>query len=910
MSNLVTYARTYVDLGFSPLPTLADKRPRGQWEAYQKNRINPDDIEATFTQQGVAGLGIACGIASGNLEVIDLDLDKDVSGTLWDEFVAAMNQTLPDVFAALVIQKSRSGGRHLWYRCEVVEGNQKLAMRPATEEEFSAHLADENTKRKAKSPAQLPKTLIETRGQGGYVCAAPMAGYEFVQNKPRLIPTITPEQRATILEVCRFFNQVVEAPREKASFEHQQRPTGGAKLPGQDFDEQHTALEIMESEGWQTTISITDTRGDQGVRLRKPGSARHDGSAVYYPRLNAVFLFTTDSFLPSEKLLSPFALYAHLEHGGDFKAAAKALAEKGYGEKRERRAPVETQRQPQPKREVNPEASAKSDAPQGERESLMNNAHFRILGFEKTDTSTQAFYFFRKEANVLIRLTAGMMTKANLLTLAPLDWWESNFGKPKGGLDLDMAVNFLIQIGTLKGIFRGEKMIRGRGAWMDAGRVVVHVGDKLIVDGEETAFAAHSSKFVYEAGEELEISTAAPLPVSESKKLADMCNLLNWDRSVNAALLAGWCVIAPVCGALAWRPHLWLTGGAGTGKSWIMKKIVRRCLGNTALAVQGNTSESGIRQTLSADALPVLFDEAEAEDKNAQDRMASVLALMRAASSEDGGQIIKGGSDGNAKRFTIRACFAYSSIAMQLQQQSDRSRVTVLELVAPTNAAAAKARFNQLEAMYNETVTDEWVARLQARTIALLPTILDNAETFAEAVREVVQNQRAGDQLGILLAACWALHSDKKATYAQALEVVKKEQWESERGLNETRDEIRVLGKITEQVERHGPVSRTIGELIANAANKHYDQELTSTTANDILKRCGLKVDKGRVVISDSADWIRHRLKDSPWATTGHRHLLKRLEGAEEIKNTRFAGLSGRAISLPLAPYFIDETPE
>jgi putative DNA primase/helicase len=913
--ELIRKAQQYVELGFSPLPIRGDKRPCGKWERYQTQRLALDEVEKAFSHSTCEGIGIACGSASNGLEVIDFDLHNDVTGSLWDAFVAAMNEIDAELFASLFIQESRSGGRHIWYRCEVVEGNQKLAMRPATEEEFAKHLADESVPRKKAHRGELPKTTIETRGQGGYICAYPTPGYKFAQGKPSSTPTITPEQRALILEVCRHFNEVVEAPKTVAESKPEPRqyeagqPAGG-KRPGDHFDECTSVRDMMISEGWTPTgIRVIDTSGDSGERFRKPGSQRHDGSAVVYDK-NAVLFFSTEANAPIGKALRPWHFYAYLEHGGDFTAAAKDLAAKGFGEKTERRQHVEAQRQPQPKREANADASAKTDEPKPERSSLANNAHFRILGFDKAENGTPHFYFFRKDANILIKLGAAAMTKPNLLTLAPLNWWEEYLGRPKGGVDIDAAQNFLIQMGTAAGVFRGERMLRGRGAWMDNGRVVFHVGNKLIVDGREVAFAQHASKYVYEAAEPLEITTAEPLPTEDAKKLSAICEQLNWDRKINAALLAGWCVIAPMCGALTWRPHIWIVGPAGTGKSWVMWKILRRMLGNTALAVQGNTSESGIRQTLAADALPVVFDEAESEDRSSQDRIQNILALGRAASSEDGGQILKGGGDGTAKRFTIRSMFACSSILPAIDKASDGGRFTILELVKPQNREEAKERFSLLEAFYNATITDEFVARLQARTIELLPTILRNAETFAEAVREEIKNQRAGDQLGILLAAAYSLYSEELITYADALAHVKKEKWEAEKGLEETRDEIRILSKITEQTERLGTVSRTIGELIVNAAGKQYDNELSSESANAVLKRCGLKVDKGRVFVSDSADWIKQRLKDSPWATTGHRHLLKRLEGAEEVKNTRFAGLSGRAISLPLTPYFIDKEEE
>src|SRR3546814_10759108 len=86
-------------------------------------------------------------------------------------------------------------------------------------------------------------------------------------------------------------------------------------------------------------------------------------------------------------------------------------------------------------------------------------------------------------------------------------------------------------------------------------------------------------------------------------------------------LLAGWIAIAVICGALNWRPHVWLTGSSGSGKSWLLDNVIRPLIGAIAVYCQSNSTEAGIRQTLATDARPVLFDEAESEDAKAQVRI-------------------------------------------------------------------------------------------------------------------------------------------------------------------------------------------------------------------------------------------------------------------------------------------------
>jgi Bifunctional DNA primase/polymerase, N-terminal len=69
------------------------------------------------------GLAIVLGLVSGNAEVIDVD-DLSVLRPFYD-LVEAM---APSLIARLVIVKTPTDGRHLYYRCPVIASNQKLAV--------------------------------------------------------------------------------------------------------------------------------------------------------------------------------------------------------------------------------------------------------------------------------------------------------------------------------------------------------------------------------------------------------------------------------------------------------------------------------------------------------------------------------------------------------------------------------------------------------------------------------------------------------------------------------------------------------------------------------------------------------------------------------------------------------------
>lgn len=235
-------------------------------------------------------------------------------------------------------------------------------------------------------------------------------------------------------------------------------------------------------------------------------------------------------------------------------------------------------------------------------------------------------------------------------------------------------------------------------------------------------------------------------------------------------------------------------------------------------------------------------------------------------------------------------------------------RITVLEtkkLFGTEKIAAYRNDINERLAVIN----DEYVARFQARTVTLLPTILKNAQVFGRAVAEIVGQQWASDQIGILLAGAYSLYHHGEVEWATALEFVKKQDWSEERGLEHQTDQMRLISKIAEQTIRISiGQDRTVGELILRAADvTPHDSYVSTDDANATLKRLGISVaerdgkdyTKGMVLISNSADWLKKILDGSTWQAN-HGKILKRIDGAMEVESYRFAGLKSRAVALPI----------
>jgi hypothetical protein len=314
MTTLISAAKGFIKKGISVVATDNTKRAITAWKPFRERIATVKEIEAQFASDRAKGLAIICGKVSGNIEVIDVDVKYDTTGTLFERLTACIHDVSAALSDRLMVVQTKSGGYHIYYRCLVIEGNQKLARRPATAEEIK------------ENPNEKVLVLIETRGEGGYVIAPPSDGYKLVSGSS--ISEITPGEREALLEICRSFNQyIVEQPKP-----HSVRNDAFALTPWEDYNIKgvEDMIKRLEHSGW----TIVAQKHDK-VIFKRPGNTESKTSGDYSHEHNLFTVFTTSSIFEPLKGYRPAAVYTMLEHNGDFKAAAKKLSELGYGEKKQ-----------------------------------------------------------------------------------------------------------------------------------------------------------------------------------------------------------------------------------------------------------------------------------------------------------------------------------------------------------------------------------------------------------------------------------------------------------------------------------------------------------------------------------------------------------------------------------------------
>ena len=181
-------ATQYRDAGLSVVPLRIDgsKSPAiTSWKPFSERLARDSELSQWFDLP--RGIGIVTGIVSGGLEVIDFD-----DGSLFPSWFLKVER----VVSRLVIISTGGGGYHVLYRCKEIGGNTKIACDPTKEK----------------------TTLIETRGEGGYIVAHGSPRGVHASGKPYAIdersgaylpkvPVITPAERRSLWVAARAFDK-------------------------------------------------------------------------------------------------------------------------------------------------------------------------------------------------------------------------------------------------------------------------------------------------------------------------------------------------------------------------------------------------------------------------------------------------------------------------------------------------------------------------------------------------------------------------------------------------------------------------------------------------------------------------------------------------------------------------------
>lgn len=520
----------------------------------------------------------------------------------------------------------------------------------------------------------------------------------------------------------------------------------------------------------------------------------------------------------------------------------------------------------------------------------------RTSGFIPLGYLDNTFFFYNIPTRDICKATT--FAPSQLYTIATKSYWDAAYASENGKTRVSDAISDLIQSCQAAGPFCPEN-VRGTGVWRDNSRVVINVGSYLIVNGQRMGHTALKSRYIYIRDHHgLGGISAEHTTDTEGQSLINICQLFKWAQPRSAHLLAGWIAISRIAGALNTRPHIWLTGPRGCGKSEIFRGLLDGALGarGAKLHVEGSTTEAGLRQALRASSIPILFDEFEINATNLLNREA-VLELLRSAWSEGEGIILKGSAGSQtAMRFTTNSPALLSSIRVVLQNDADQSRFSVLELL-PHGDNMTKA--NELHTAL-AAIDQDFGERLFTRMTSLIPAVEKSTAVFLNLLAKS-HGFRYGRQIGTLLAGAHHLHSCEVISTRDASEVL------AEFFSNEDEDEVSAVEMADEEEALHHLLTWRLDlsretELGSTRLSMSVADALRSSAWHKCLVAYGIKVmGDSQFAIANRHAELAKIYRGTHWAGNWAGPLKR--AGGKTIVNTTFGSRQnrGRGVAFELS---------
>jgi len=503
---------------------------------------------------------------------------------------------------------------------------------------------------------------------------------------------------------------------------------------------------------------------------------------------------------------------------------------------------------------------------------------FRCLGYD-----AESYHFLQGGQQQEVTIRKGAFTTSMLQELTgSLAWWAIQGAVNKnGGIDLPHAQELIMEMQAKAGLFDPE-YLRGSGVWIDRGEIIINDGGQIItLDGHSIPLEGYAGQAAYLRSKvnflpmQGDDSTA-----DEGRRLQELFDAQGFSRPLESVAALGWSLIAPFGGILSWRPHLWLSGRKGTGKTYVLENLVKPICGPFAHCGSGKDTEAGIRRTLNMDARPVILDEMEPKSRPAKENVSKILDLARNAAGDGSGRVTMASGTGT-QTFLIRSCFAFASINMPEEGAAIASRIISVELSPPKNEDRKIAESKRL---YGPAMKEP--ARYLRRIFHALPRIMQDIEYLRDTLTPILDGRRDADLWAPILSAAWAIQSNETIQTADGMEWLMPLVDARYKQKGETvEDEDRVVEHIlAASMMTDEKTSRTIAELLNDSALHIFDGQESGRLATEILSRVGIRLfrpsdpiaeGEKRIGICTRSDAISELLADTPYSS-GYDAQIKR----------------------------------
>ena len=311
---------------------------------------------------------------------------------------------------------------------------------------------------------------------------------------------------------------------------------------------------------------------------------------------------------------------------------------------------------------------AKEPPPPIQTDGIESNGYFRVLG-NVGDHVAVLLSTYR----MLLCSRSSLTQSSALVSLADYQWWLAKTNRDNlTGPVCQQIGSVLIRAADDLGQIDPSQFL-GRGCFMHEGSAAWHLGDRLLIDGKGHGLGDLPG-VVPVAGPRIPIAEKAAT-MEARKRVARAVLRYRWEDRNHGKRFLGWIVAAAVGGALDWRPHMWLSAPASTGKSYLLERITQPIL-RSLLVLTGDPTAAGLARAVGSDAIAVVFDEAEATAA----QLDAVLDLARLASGGKNSRIRANQGGGGYQTERPRFSLLLSSVTVARMTHANASRICSVRL--------------------------------------------------------------------------------------------------------------------------------------------------------------------------------------------------------------------------------------
>ena len=489
---------------------------------------------------------------------------------------------------------------------------------------------------------------------------------------------------------------------------------------------------------------------------------------------------------------------------------------------------------------------------------LASNEHFRVLGLADDAVAIRI-----RAGRVLEYSRVSMTSKNTLAAICPdLTWWSGMLG----GEPLVAGNAFTLGASLIRAADKigqwDKSNTYGRGAVrLTGGQIVYHLGDRLLVDGEERSLDDDEITWIAEP----KIALAPSATDEECFNVAIAVIQYRWSSPMDGMRLLGWMVSAIIGGALEWRPHMQITAPSGQGKSWLLRNVIGGLMGPLLQRIADASSAALSRMTAHA-SLPFSFDEAE---PSAQ-WVLELLGLMRISSGGEGLRVRVDMQTGGVQVQAPRFSALLSNVAAPDMSRADASRVVNVSL-GPEVEDWPAVEAGIISAMAH-------APGVRARIIREAPTIVGNVQAMSrEMQRSGMDSREALASAALTVGWQWW-----GVTYQN---VSSTEGYERDR--TDAMDCLKTIMALN--IRDASGSAKTLAKALTSDAAIIADLYAVRYDGID-----GLRVRYGH-------PGLKVALRGTPWEKADLRSSLLQLEGAATTNPLKIGEQRGRCVSIPYA---------